>query len=261
MIVIPILGFMLVVISYKKKSMKFNLSRIDERFKEKGSFIYDRFEKYIKQVGLPELFDRNVSPSHLVFIKISMALIGFIMFANKNLLLSLFISIVGWFIPNLILYISNTSDNEDIIVDLKKIYDILRIQTKAGVFFTTSLSECYLAVENTRLKKALLKLTNDILTSNQGIEDSIDEFNSKFKNQHIDTFCVVIKQSIESGQSVQILADLSTQIKDLQDAINLKEAERVKTKLEILEFFIYIGVIAIVIYGMIYELRNGFSTF
>ena len=145
-------------------------------------------------------------------------------------------------------------------MDLKRVYDTLRIQTKAGVFLTSSIAECYLVAENKRLKKALLELNNKIIAKND-IESAIEDFNSKFKNPYIDTFCIVIKQSLESGKTVQILEDLSAQIKDIQQAISIREAERVKYKLEGLQFLVYVGVIAIVAYGIFTELITSLMNF
>ena len=42
----------------------------------------------------------------------------------------------------------------------------LKIQTKAGVFLSYSLSECYLIVKNARLKAAMLEMTNKIVIKN-----------------------------------------------------------------------------------------------
>ena len=106
----------------------------------------------------------------------------------------------------------------------------------------------------------MLELNNEIILKND-IETSIEDFNSKFHNAYIDTFCIVIKQSMESGKTVQILEDLSAQIKDIQQAISLKQRERTKYKLDMIQFLIYIDVVAIITYGIFKELGNSLINF
>ena len=54
---------------------------------------------------------------------------------------------------------------------------------------------------NHRCFKLKIVIKNDI-------ESAVIEFNKCFENSYIDTLCVTIKQSLESGKSVQILEDL-----------------------------------------------------
>lgn len=266
-IIATILTYKLIRLSFRENKVKKftkmtnNLMEVGLKKSSSGYFSYGRIEKYLEKMGVNDMFDNNVSPSTFILVKIFMALIlGLVGIKEGIWILTVALGLLGFFLPDIFINISNNEDNDKILVDLKKVYDTLRIQTKAGVFLTSSIAECYLVAENRRLKKALLELNNKIIAKND-IETAIEEFNAKFKNPYIDTFCIVIKQSLESGKTVQILEDLSAQIKDIQQAISIKEAERVKYKLESLQFLIYVGVIAIVVYGIFTELMSSLMNF
>lgn len=147
-------------------------------------------------------------------------------------------------------------DNETILPDMKKIYDTLRIQTKAGVFLDDALSECYLAAKNRRLKSALLELTTEI-SIKKNIEEALENFNGKFRNEHIKTFCMVINQAQDSGKSSQLLKDLSDQMKDLQHSINLKNKEALDRKVQIVELLIFVGLLAVTVYSLGLEITTS----
>jgi hypothetical protein len=263
MIMISVITFLIVKSTLDNKNVsKFSLVRIDKNLKGTNNvlFDYEKIDKYLKKMGLKEMFNRDINPTQFIMVKVILGLAFIIAFFKFNALISLVLGILGFFIPDIVLKVSNTVDNEEMLPDIKRIYDTLRIQTKAGVFLTMSLTECYLVVKSPRLKKALLELNNYIITKND-IEGAIEEFKSKFQYTYIDTFCIVIGQSIESGRTVQILQDLSTQIKDIEEAMNIKLAERVKTKLEGLQFLIYVGVIGIIVYGIFTEIFKSLTSF
>jgi hypothetical protein len=263
MIMISVITFIIIKSSLDHKNVsKFSLERIDKNLKSTNNvlFDYEKIDRYLKTIGIKEMLNKDINPTQFIIVKLIMALVFIISFFKFNAMISVTLGILGFFIPDIVLRVSNTVDNEEMLPDIKRVYDTLRIQTKAGVFLTMSLTECYLVVKSPRLKKALLELNNYIITKND-IEGAIEEFKSKFQNTYIDTFCIVIGQSIESGRTVQILQDLSTQIKDIEEAMNIKLAERVKTKLEGLQFLIYVGVIGIIVYGIFTEILKSLTSF
>lgn len=262
-IVITILSVSLIVTGFSKKNIKkfhFNTKKtLEKKLKNKRFLSYEKIEKYLKQTGAVFMF--NMNPSDYILIKIGSSLLFLLVgISLENILIALILTILGFFIIDIFLYISNDDDNNKILVDLKNVYDTLRIQTKAGVYFTNSLTECYLVAKNSRLKTALLDLNNKIISEND-IENSIEDFNSKFNNTYIDTFCIVIKQSLTSGRTVQVLNDLSEQIKDIQDSLAIKEEQKIERKLQVVQFLLYIGAIAIVVFAMSNELTKALTNF
>lgn len=251
-----------VLLLMNKKVSKLTCVKLEEGLMKSswGVKFYENVDKKLNKYGVKHMFNW-ITPITYFLIKVFICLIFFVVFLIKvNLLAAIICPIVIYFMFDLILKLSNSLDNEEILLDLKRVYDTLRIQTKAGVFLTSSLSECYLSVTNRRLKDALLELNNKI-SKERDIQTTIEEFNLKFDNKYIDTFCIVVKQSLENGKTVQILNDLAVQIQDIEEALNLKLAERVKMKLEMYQFMIFIGMLGILIFGVITQINGSMLGF
>lgn len=224
-------------------------------------FNFDSIQKFLNTKGATYLFGEMATPVTFMIVKVLMFLLLFMVgMSLGGVLPGALIGIAGFFVPDILLTISNSADNDAMLSDIKCIYDTLRIQTKAGVFLSASLCECYLAVKNRRLKSALLELTNDISTR-RDIDDALERFNEKFDCGQIDIFCIVIRQSMESGRSVKVLEDLSLQMNDLQHAINMKEKEALDRKVQIIELLIFVGLLAVTIYSLGVEVMSSVLTF
>ncbi|CUQ30660.1 hypothetical protein [Clostridium baratii] len=259
-ILISISVFYLLMLN--KKISKLTCMKLEENLKRSswGVKLYENIDKNLSRYGIKYMFNW-ITPATYILIKLAICLLFLVVLLIKtNILIAIISSICLYFVFDFILKLSNTMDNEEILLDLKRVYDTLRIQTKAGVFLTSSLSECYLVVTNKRLKTALLDLNNKI-TKERNVQTTIDEFNIKFDNKYIDTFCIVVKQSLQNGKTVQILNDLSIQIQDIEEALNLKREERIKMKLELFQFLIFIGMLAILIFGVITQLNSSMIGF
>lgn len=280
LILIPILVFVVIykikwnVVANKagskvKKSVLNMLESNEEedRLKmKKGYFNLERIDTYLRAKGGYYMFDW-LEPFTFMMIKFGVAILFFIVglsLIKNNLLLALIIGAVlavgGFFAFDLLINVANDSDNDDMLNDIKSIFDTLKIQTKAGVFLSYSLSECYLIVKNARLKAAMLEMTNKIVIKND-IETAVTEFNKCFENSYIDTLCVTIKQSLESGKSVQILEDLSTQIADMQHAINIREREQMDSRIQLLEVLVFVGLIGSVLYALVIQMMGSMGGF
>lgn len=216
---------------------------------------YESIDKFIKYTGLGYMFGKQFDPIMFMGVNILLTLLGFYIGWKLNPLYSLPLAVAGFFLLTGVGILNNSSDNNALLEDVKQVYDTLRIQTKAGVFLTSALSECYLVVRNKRLKKALIELANDLLVKND-LEAAADEFQGKFKNQYIDQMAVIIKQSQESGRAAQMFDDISGQIDDIQAAINLKEKEKIRTQITICQTFVYIQILAVVIFQVLGTLGN-----
>ena len=261
----------LVVILLMKMNWKESVSKVSDAGndfagrilkKSKLNYLkYDSIQKFLNTKGATYMFGEAANPVNYMLIKILALLLLFMAgMSLKGIILAIPLAFTGFFLPDILLTLSNGSDNDAMLEDIKCIYDTLRIQTKAGVFLTASLSECYLAVRNRRLKSALLELTNDISTRRE-IDDALERFNEKFDCGQIDIFCIVIRQSMESGRSVKVLEDLSLQMNDLQHVINMKEKEALDRKVQIIELLIFMGLLAVTVYSLGVEVMSSVLVF
>ena len=256
LIILPIL----LVIIVMNIDWKDNLSKAGEsgadfvgRILKKSKLNYFNFhsiQKFLKTRGAVYMFGEMATPVTFLLVKLLAFLLLFMVGISFNCVpAGLILGVIGFFMLDILLNVSNSMDNDTMLSDIKCIYDTLRIQTKAGVFLSASLCECYLAVKNRRLKSALLELTNDISTRRE-IDDALERFNEKFDFGQIDIFCIVIRQSMESGRSVKVLEDLSLQMNDLQRAINMKEKEALDRKVQVIELMLFVGLLAVTVYSL-----------
>lgn len=232
---------------------------------KKSYFNLERIDTFLRSHGGYYMFDW-LEPFTFMMIKAGLALLFFIVGLSLGgslligLILGTVLAVIGFFAFDFIIKVANDSDNDDMMDDIKSIFDTLKIQTKAGVFLSYSLSECYLIVKNARLKAAMLEMTNKIVIKND-IESAVTEFGKNFDNAYIDTLCITIKQSMESGKSVQILEDLSKQIADMQHAINVREREKMDSRIQALELGIFVGLIGAVLYALVIQMMGSMSGF
>ena len=256
LIILPVLLVIIVMnIDWKENLSKAGESGADfvGRILKKSKLNYFNFhsiQKFLKIRGAVYMFGEMATPVTFLLVKLLAFLLLFMVgISFDSIPAGLILGVIGFFLPDILLNVSNSIDNDTMLSDIKCIYDTLRIQTKAGVFLSASLCECYLAVKNRRLKSALLELTNDISTRRE-IDDALERFNEKFDFGQIDIFCIVIRQSMESGRSVKVLEDLSLQMNDLQRAINMKEKEALDRKVQVIELMLFIGLLAVTVYSL-----------
>ena len=256
LIILPVLLVIIVMnIDWKENLSKAGESGADfvGRILKKSKLNYFNFhsiQKFLKTRGAVYMFGEMATPVTFLLVKLLAFLLLFMVGISFNSVpAGLILGVLGFFLPDILLNVSNSMDNDTMLSDIKCIYDTLRLQTKAGVFLSASLCECYLAVKNRRLKSALLELTNDISTRRE-IDDALERFNEKFDFGQIDIFCIVIRQSMESGRSVKVLEDLSLQMNDLQRAINMKEKEALDRKVQVIELMLFIGLLAVTVYSL-----------
>lgn len=223
-------------------------------------FNYDRLSVFLTRSGIDFWYQNKINPINYIVYKILISVLMLLIGIKVNIYFSIPLGILGFMAPDILIKNKNENDNEEMMQDIKKIYDTVKIQTKAGVFLTDSLVECYLVVKMPRLKAALLELSSNIVAKND-IESSIDEFNQRFKNSYIDTFCIILKQSLESGKRAQILEDISTQLVNVQHAINMKEKESLDRKIGFIQLCIFAGITVIAIYAMGMEFYQSILKF
>ncbi|MDY4721875.1 MAG: type II secretion system F family protein, partial [Clostridium paraputrificum] len=179
---------------------------------------------------------------------------------EQSIGITIILACIGFILPDYLVKRSNRRDNEDMMPDIKVIYDTLRIQTKAGVFINEALGQCYLKVRNERLKEALLIL-NGKLIRDKDIELAIQDFNDKFDNPHIDSLCAIIKSGLESGKTLKILEDVTEQLEDISEAGFRKEENEIERQVTYLQLMVYVGVIATSFFIFYLELINSVSKF
>lgn len=108
-----------------------------------------------------------------------------------------------------------------------------------------ALCECETLVKSRRIKAALRELSKNMVIKND-IYDSLENFKKSFNCVQIDGLIITLVQSLHSGKSLELLEDLSGQLKDMETVL----AEKRKSSLERKMTFLQLGVLASVL-GMV----------
>jgi len=250
------------MISTKKtKETLFSVAKKgSESFRNSKIFKYGDKEAYLRRLGAEYMLGKEFHVNQYFLIKFVGAILGLAVALKFNVLLFPVGLAVGYYILDFLMVQSNKSDNDKMMLDIKKIYDTLRIQTKAGVFLTAALGECYLVVKEQRLKDGLQELTGYI-NAKGDIDEGLESFKSRFKSNLIDNFCVVIKQSTQSGKTVEVLSDLADQISDLDEAINVRLEGKVQLKQNLIQFSVFGTAVAVITYGLVVNMMGQVQNF
>lgn len=222
------------------------------------SFNYDAVEQYINSSGLAYMTNYKMTPLMYIMLRVSLALFLMILGLQFNLFAGLALLPIGYFGLDFIINMSDKADNDKMLADIEDVYDTLRIQTKAGVYITSVLTDCYLVVKNKRLKSAFLKLTSDIAAKND-IDTALDDFRGKFRNEYIDTLVIIIKQSMQTGQAAKMFDDIREQIADIDAAMLINEKNSINSKIIFVQMIVYVAIIVVAVYITFISITNGLN--
>lgn len=265
MAIIVILAFAFIVAFTRnqylieKYNEKFNQSMTDieksMQTQKWKSLNYEYIKERLRKNGINFKF-KNIDP--LKYILINVCLSVFIGWFCS--LINLWLAIPGLFIGYKLFdwYItySNSSDNKDMMMDIKSVFTTLKMQTQAGMYITSALTEAFTIVKNPRLKSAILELSGDII-NNKSISTALDTFNGKFNNTYIDSLAVIIKQSSESGKASSSFKDIEVQLDEIQSAIVLEEKKRIQMNSLVVQFMIYGAIIFSILYSLVLSIANS----
>lgn len=210
--------------------------------------------------GVEYMFSGKCDVMLFVIMKSMSSIIFCILGLFINLWFGILMIIIGWFIPDFLLYISNKSDNDKMFEDIKSIYQTLKILSRSGIHLTVALTICCDNTKNGRLKQALQKLISSI-TAREDLNLAIDSFNQHFKNSHIDDLCIILKQSLATGQSADMLKNISMQIDELNHITLQKKKEKLERRVSLLELLIYVGLLGISLFCMFSEMNTMLYVF
>lgn len=212
---------------------------------------YRRLQIYLSKKGVNFMMKRTVDPIEFIGIKIIVgAIAAIISFMIGGAVMMIIFLIVGYYIPNIIVYLSNKSDNKSMLPDIKEIYEILKLKTESGLFLTDSLLQCFKVAQNSRLKAGLLSLTSEIKAKNN-IQDALQNFEIKFDNKYIVSFAGVIRQGFETGDTLSSIDNISKQLISVQKAMDIEVDGKTNTNVQITQIVILIEIMILVFYALI----------
>ncbi len=272
-LMIAILGAVLIILLTKNKIKDEDLLEAkkilqkreqeekEERYKKlffKKESTYEYKALALSRMGVNYHIGKIITPSeYLIMQFVSAAFFLFIGVLSFGVL-GMAAGVLGYFFPQILFQYLNEKDNEKMLPDIKSIFDTMLVNLEAGVFLTEAVADSYRHVENRRLKKALLELNSELIATND-FEESISKFELKFSNKYINNLCVILKQSRDSGMSVEMLSDMSSYMTDVSRALNIKKQKKLDGEGLKVEVMLYIGIIATCLYITLSTLGDGMS--
>ena len=212
---------------------------------------YRKMQIYLSKKGVNYMMKRTVDPIEFIGVKLLVGIIaGMIAFLIGGVLAMITLFIIGYYIPNLIIYLSNRSDNKAMLLDIKEIYEILKLKTESGLFITDSLLQCFKVAQNSRLKAGLLELASEIKAKNN-INEALQNFELKFDNKYINSFAGVIRQGLETGDTLSSIENISKQLVSVQKAMDIIIDGKTNANVQMTQVVVLIEIMVIVFYALI----------
>lgn len=237
-----------------------NIKKLSEKFFKNRKKKYNELQIYLSRCGANHMLQRVVDPLEFIIANVVFAVIlavlGHVIFGILGAVIGFFI---GYNILKVLLDMSNDMDNDEILNDVRSLYETLIIKTEGGIFLTESIKQCYKVVSNKRLKKALLQLSSELAVTNN-IKDSLDRFNLKFSNRYINTFCITVKQCLESGMTLNSLNDITNQFNKIQQAIEIKQNSKLEMEITITQTLVIVAMLVLIMFVLASNLMD-FSQF
>ncbi len=225
-----------------------------------GLFDYRKLEAFLQRNGAEFYFGKWIEPISYMVIRLVAGGVGMLLGVCYEVWLGLILAVIFFLLPDLMLVWHNGKDNERMLPELKLVYNAISVQIKAGVYVTDAVVECYGSVQENRLRKALLTLSGDI-TMKADVEEALEGFQRKFDNQYVDALCITILQALESGQAVDLLADIAEQIKDMEVAIMSRKKSTLDRSITFYQLGILSAILAIVLYACVVHMMAAVINF
>lgn len=233
--------------------------RVDNQLREVNIFRYEKIERFLKENGAAEHFGNWISPLKYFLLRFCCSMIGFLLGSLVNIPIALVLLLVGFQAPKYLLLRFNSRDNQKMLPQLRTLYNALQEQIKAGVYVTDALAEAYRGLPKGRLRKGLEVLSGEILLK-KDFGEALENFQQSFQNPTLEALCIILLQAQESGQTTELLADMSEQLKDMQAAAMLRKKEQLNRVETLCILGILSVVIGIIVYACITNMLQSIST-
>lgn len=176
-----------------------------------------------------------------------------------NIITASAFGILGFFVVDIINYFNNKDDINKIRMDLADVYDLINLQTMAGVNIGHALVEAYTVCKNKRIKKSLIKLAAKINLS-KNIDRALDDFNKEYDISEIETFVSTIKECINSGTYEETIDDQSSSLKTVNAFYVEKQTEKIDMWMLLIDMLMFIGILGVILFvvmGNLMQSSNG----
>lgn len=214
-------------------------------------FSYDYIYDFLRANGKIDGVAKSTTPEGYMLVKLILAF-GFFLIACllEWYVVALPALVIGFYIEDFSIKSTNKRDNQKMAGDISNIYSKLAMQLGANIYITSTFYDCYYYATNKRLKKALLELNAGVEVTHD-LKACLEDFQSKFNNESIDTLVVIIKQAIVSGNTVDYLNSIKKETSRVNVAELYTYKERMTRKLGACAVSIFGFTVIILVYALI----------
>lgn len=228
--------------------------------KNRNSSWYLRTEQWLNRNGAFFHYGKWMNPTVYLGVRFVLGFMGMAALGAVEWGYGILSGILLFFLPGWMLTYLNRKDNQALLPELKLVYHSLEIQIRAGVYVMDAMAECYGSVRQPRLRQALLELAGDIVMKSD-VYGALDRFQGKFDNPYIDSLCITLLQALESGQAVELLNDISEQIKDMEGLVLERKKGALDRRITFYQLGILAAVMGVVLYACITHMYSSAITF
>lgn len=253
-ILIPVFAFVFVMIvaeSYHPgKHIVKTYERVNRQLKEvkNGVWDYENTERFLRANGAEYRYGKKLNPIRFLLIRLLLAVLLFAGGIPLHWSVAVLFAFLGFRLPVLWLENRNRKDNAKMLMQIKNLYSSLVIQIQAGGTVTHVLGGMYGKLPKGRIRKALEELNTELFMT-KDFGSALEHFNGKFNSPAINSLCTILNQAQESGRAVDLLTDMSEEIRGMKDLQNKKHRVRFKRRI----VYGYLGIIAGILWVMIYS--------
>lgn len=253
-ITLLVAGIIFMIYIKMTRDAKKVLENAGKKLEKSKMFNYESKLRKLKSQGALARNPKLANPSYYLVIHLLFALvIGFAGFLfNKPLIIPL--AILGWFVPDFIFSSQAKSEEKELMNDSLTLCNMLISQIRGGAYIGSAIAACKDLVQNKRLKACLNQFYIDTATGQKTLLEATDELESNFAQSNIQTLCMIIRQSEQTGKSVDILNDLNKQIADTQEEIYQSDKEKLNRQMTIGILVLFADIIGYVLIMFIQQI-------
>lgn len=230
------------------------------RTQKKGILDYEKVAGFLEHNGAAYHFGAWVEPIRYTAVRVILSAAGLLIGTGYGILNGILCAMIIFWIPGFLLIYLNGRDNERMLPELKLMYQALAMQIRAGVYVTDALAEMYGSVREERLRNALLDLSGDIVMKSD-LDEALTRFQGRFDNRYVDSLCITVQQAMESGQAVELLSDISEQIKDMEVTVLEKKKSALDRRITFYQLGILAAVLTVVLYACVTHMFTAAVSF
>ncbi len=219
----------------------------------------ERMQNFLEKNGAAYHYGKKVTAAKLFTVSVLLFGISFFAFLRLSLFIALVAGVIVGALPWILLPVLNKQDNDRMLPELQAVHHSLSLQLKAGVHLSEALSEMYTNVNLKRLRDAFCSLGSDIIM-NSDVFAALEDFQKKFNNRYIDSFCITVLQLSESGKASDLLTDISDQMKDMEKIVLEKKKGKLDRKITFYQLGMLVCVLAVAMYACLsYMLKSAIN--